>query len=155
MALLSSGVACSPPHLHADPLADPLARNRISRYFRYLGGFNVFKMSFWRSAAVEWVAQAFDDTGMSYTHRVGEQVFHPLLLALLLPPSSVLQSGGICPFGHHNGKLIWGLGEMDGVRLLFEDDMCIRDVVCDEMMSCSSAEEFWGGQYSAATRAAE
>lgn len=115
----------------------------------------MFKMSFWRSAAVEWVAQAFDDTGMSYTHRVGEQVFHPLLLALLLPPSSVLQSGGICPFGHHNGKLIWGLGEMDGVRLLFEDDMCVRDVVCDEMMSCSSAEEFWGGQYSAATRAAE
>jgi hypothetical protein len=91
------------------------------------------------------VAAAFDETGMSYTHRVGEQVFHPLLLALLLPPSSLRQFGGIGPFGHHNGKLIWGLNEMDGVRLLFEDDLCEKDVVCDDTMVCSASEEYWAG----------
>jgi hypothetical protein len=109
-----------------------------------LGGFNVFKMSLWRSAAVEWVAAAFDETGMSYTHRVGEQVFHPLLMALLLPPSSLRQFGGLGPFGHHNGKLIWGVNELDGKRLLFEDDFCKRDVVCDDTLTCESADEFWG-----------
>ncbi len=115
----------------------------------------MFKMSFWRSDAVQWVAAAFDGTGMSYTHRVGEQVFHPLLLALLLPPSSVRQFGGLGPFGHHNGKLIWGLSELDGVRLLFEDDMCKKDVVCDDTMACSSAEGYWGELEGAAAGAAE
>ena len=89
----------------------------------------MFKMSVWRSAAVQWVAEAFEDTGMSYTHRVGEQVsteclspnfgsilnelmqvFHPLLMALLLPPCSVRQFGGLGPFGHHNGTLVEGVG---------------------------------------------
>jgi hypothetical protein len=113
-------------------------------FVRYMGGFNVFKMSFWRSAAVAWVAAEFDATGMSYTHRVGEQVFHPLLLALLLPPSSIRQFGGLGPFGHHNGKLIWGVNEMDGRRLLFEDHLCKSELVCDDTMTCSSADDFWG-----------
>ena len=65
----------------------------------------MFKMSLWRTQAVEWVSQQFDSTGMSYTHRVGEQVFHPLLMALLLPPWGVRQFGGLGPFGHHNGEL--------------------------------------------------
>ncbi len=34
MALLSSGVACFPPHIQADPLA----RNRIVTIFQVLGG---------------------------------------------------------------------------------------------------------------------
>ncbi len=33
--------------------------------------------------------------------------------------------------------------ENDGVRLLFEDDLCKKDVVCDDTMVCSTTEEYW------------
>lgn len=74
----------------------------------YSGGWGVFKWSFFsHSEDLHEFADFVDNTGITYYHRVGEQVFYANALGLFVPRECLHQFGGIGPFIHRT-EYMWG-----------------------------------------------